>query len=66
MLSLPSIIKNPLAELANLREIHENSKVSNKQFQPDVEEQKWTKFFAWPVSSETTFFETSSSVTYWR
>ena len=40
MLSLPSIIKNPLAELANLRKIHENSKVSNKQFQPDVEEQR--------------------------
>ena len=37
---LPSIIKNPLAELANLRKIHENSKVSNKQFQPNVEEQR--------------------------
>lgn len=40
MLSLPSIIENPLAELENLRLIHENSKVSNKKFQPDVEEQR--------------------------
>jgi hypothetical protein len=40
MLSLPSIIKNPLAELANLRKIHESSKLSNKTFQPDAEEQR--------------------------
>jgi len=37
---LPSIIKNPLVELANLRQIHETSIISNKKFQPDVEEQR--------------------------
>ena len=42
---LHQVIFVKLNTLANLRKIHENSKVSNKQFQADAEEQKLNKVF---------------------